>query len=292
MTGFTYDEFVTRNIGFVTAAEQERLRGAHVFIGGVGGMGGAAITCLARTGVGRISLADIDVFEVSNLNRQIVATMETVGQDKAAATVDLIRSINPECEVTRYGAEWVDKLDEILPTVDVAINGCDDARATIGLMRAAAAHGRTVIDAFAAPLPNVYVVGPKDPRPEVTFGYPTVGRPLEAIDAEVAAQCLVREIEWVLVHSTSVDHVVTEIATEMIAGTRKRISFAPMVWATGCFMAYEAVRVLCDRPGGPGPRGVFLNPWTWQVERPRGPLMAAIRRYFVRRFIDQQLTGA
>ena len=291
MTAFAYSEMISRNLGFVSAAEQERLRGAHVFVAGVGGMGGAAVACLVRAGVGRLTIADLDVFEVSNLNRQIFASLDSVGQDKARTTAEAIARINPECRVTVYGREWVEHLDTLLPTVDVVLNGCDDARATITLMRRAAAHGRTVVDAFASPLPNVYVVGPADPRPEERFGYPTVGLPVERIDAAVAAECLVKEIEYVMVHSSSAEHVELDLAGEMIAGQRKRMSFAPMVWSTSCLMAYEAVRVILGKPGGPGPGGIFFNPWTHRVERPHGRVRAALRRFFVRRFMRKLAEG-
>jgi hypothetical protein len=284
---FSYEDFTSRNLGFVSAAEQERLRRAHVFVAGVGGMGGALVACLARAGVGRLTIADIDVFEVSNLNRQIFASLDTVGQDKAKTTAAAIARINPECQVRVLGREWVDALDELLPTVDVAVNGCDDARATIALMRRAAAHGKTVIDAFAAPLPSVYVVGPEDARPERRFGYPTVGVPVEAIDRDMAAACLAKEIEWVMVHSSSAEHVDLAAAAEMMNGTRKRMSFAPMVWSTACLMGYEAVRVVLGKPGGPGPRGLFFNPWTHEVERPRRGPSAWVRRKMVRRFLRQ-----
>ena len=72
MTGFTYQEFTTRNLGFVSAEEQTRLRNASVFVCGTGGMGGSAIMTLIRAGVGRLILADLDAFEVSNLNRQLL----------------------------------------------------------------------------------------------------------------------------------------------------------------------------------------------------------------------------
>ena len=66
--GFDYDDFTGRNIGFVTEAEQGRLRKARVFIPGVGGMGGACLASLVRSGIETFAIADIDVFEVSNLN--------------------------------------------------------------------------------------------------------------------------------------------------------------------------------------------------------------------------------
>ena len=93
---FTYDEFTTRNIGFVTEAEQQALRAATVFVCGTGGMGGACVFALARAGVGNLVLADIDNFEVSNLNRQAFAFMNTVDRHKAEATRDICMTINPK----------------------------------------------------------------------------------------------------------------------------------------------------------------------------------------------------
>ena len=85
MTAFDYAEFTTRNLGFLTPAEQAALREGAVFVAGVGGMGGACFLALVRAGVGRFAVCDIDVFETSNLNRQVFAFTDTVGQDKAEA---------------------------------------------------------------------------------------------------------------------------------------------------------------------------------------------------------------
>jgi molybdopterin/thiamine biosynthesis adenylyltransferase len=95
MASFDYAEFTTRNIGFVSAAEQEKLRQSCVFVCGTGGMGGAALMGLARAGIGRLIVADIDTFEISNLNRQLFAFTDTVGRPKAEAAADAVRRINP-----------------------------------------------------------------------------------------------------------------------------------------------------------------------------------------------------
>src|SRR5215218_2733651 len=137
MTTFSYGAMVGRNAGFLTPAEQERLRASAVFVCGVGGMGGAAVQSLARAGVGRFALADMDHFEVSNLNRQVFATLDTVGSDKAQATCAALGRINPDARVTVYGADWVDQLDDILPRHPVAINGMDDLAAGLQLYRKA-----------------------------------------------------------------------------------------------------------------------------------------------------------
>jgi hypothetical protein len=281
----------TRNRGFVTAEEQERLRASSVFIPGTGGMGGAAFMALVRAGVGRFTIADLDRFEVSNLNRQLFATLDTVGRDKAEAAAAGARRINPDVAITVLGAEWTEKLDEIAGSHDVIVNGMDDAAAGVHLYRRAAAHGRTVIDAYASPLPSVIVVGPADPRPEVRLGYPTVGHDWRAIDDAMRAKCLVREIEYVLTHSSSHAHVDLGIAAEVAAGKRSRFSFSTMVTMAGTLMAEEAVRVLLRRPGGADYRGYFFNPHRTRVERPLTRPIAAAKGIVVRRFLRRMMGG-
>src|SRR3954468_21634429 len=120
---FSYQEMTTRNAGFLTAAEQTTLREGRVFVCGVGGMGGAALQSLVRAGVGHFALADMDTFEVSNLNRQLFATLDTVGQPKVAATAAAIARLNPDIGLATFGAEWVEQLDAILPVHQIVING-------------------------------------------------------------------------------------------------------------------------------------------------------------------------
>src|SRR3989338_234225 len=112
---FSYEDFTSRNLGFVTEDEQRRLRGSRIFIPGVGGMGGTALECLARSGIEQFIISDPDVFEVSNLNRQIFSALDLIGKSKAEAAKNALLRINPSIEVMIYGAEWTEKLDTILP---------------------------------------------------------------------------------------------------------------------------------------------------------------------------------
>src|SRR5438046_4766037 len=107
---FDYAEMTRRNIGFVTEAEQERLASGRVFVCGTGGMGGACLQSLARAGVGAFEIADFDSFELSNLNRQVFATLQSLGRPKVEVTVERLREINPEIEVQAHGAEWLSQL--------------------------------------------------------------------------------------------------------------------------------------------------------------------------------------
>lgn len=287
MTGppFSYEEMVTRNAGFVTPAEQAMLRAGRVFVCGVGGMGGAALQSLVRAGVGHFALADMDTFETSNLNRQLFATLDTLSKPKVAATGAAMRRINPDVGLTAFDGGWVERLDEILPVHEVVINGMDDLAAGIALYRKAREHGATVVDAYTAPLPSVTVVRPTDPRPEARLGFPTVGTDWRDITAEQAAACRAAEALYVAVHSSSASHIDHAVAAGLMAGTRARPSFAPMVIETGTLMAFEAVKLLLGRPSGVDHRGVFLNPWTMTVERRRSAPVAWLRERMARRLL-------
>src|SRR6476661_6591982 len=75
---FNYSQAFSRNIGWLTVEEQERLRGARAAIAGLGGVGGGHLLTLARLGVGNFNISDFDYFEIHNFNRQAGAMMSTV----------------------------------------------------------------------------------------------------------------------------------------------------------------------------------------------------------------------
>ena len=80
----------------------EKLRASRVAIFGLGGVGGYVVEALARSGVGALDLVDNDSLVCSNLNRQILATLDTLGMDKVEAAARRVRSINPACRVRCY----------------------------------------------------------------------------------------------------------------------------------------------------------------------------------------------
>lgn len=282
-----YAEMVSRNLGLVTSREQEKLKTAHVFIPGVGGYGGACIQTLVRAGVTRFTIADIDEFETSNLNRQVFAFRSTVGKSKVESTVERLKDINPDLDITVYGKEWCDRLDEILPSSAIVANGMDDLEACVRLYRKAREHRVTVVDGYMAPLPSVTRVAPEDPRPEERLGFPTIGKdPGEITDAMREAAKL-RELEYVMVHSSSVKHVDLAMASEFVSGRRIRPSFAPSVITTGNLMAFEVISHVIGRTTRTDCRGYFFNPWSGKVERPKGALLAAILTSFARRFMKK-----
>ncbi|MDQ8028736.1 MAG: ThiF family adenylyltransferase [Brevundimonas sp.] len=289
MTRAFYDEMTTRNLGFVSETEQARLRDGAVFVAGVGGMGGACVQMLVRAGVGRIAIADLDDFEVSNLNRQLFAFTDTVDRPKAEVTAEGLLKINPHLRLEVLGGDWTDQLERLARDYPVIVNGCDDVAATVELYRVARRQGATVIDAWASPLPSVVRVGPSDPRPEERLGYPTVGTPWREITAEQAGEAFMKEIESVLTHSSSHAHVDLQAAAEMAAGKRKRMSFAPMVVTAGALMAGEALSLLMGRRTRTDCRGWFLNVRDARVERPLPAPLAWLKGWVVRRMMKRLL---
>lgn len=292
VTVFDYAEFTTRNLGFITPVEQTALREGAVFVAGVGGMGGACFLALVRAGVGRFAVCDIDVFETSNLNRQVFAFTDTVGQDKAEAACAAARRINPEVQIERLGAEWVEQVANLAARYPVIVNGTDDIAAGVALYRAAKTAGATVIDAYASPLPSVIVVRPSDPRPEERLRYPTRDKALDTIRPEDLRASFIKELEYVMTHSSSASHVDLDAAAALAAGTAKRMSFAPMVISTGCLMAYEALWLLMGRRSKTDYRGWFLNAFAGRTERPLWGPVAAVKGAAVRAFMARLLKDA
>ncbi|HOH83707.1 MAG TPA: ThiF family adenylyltransferase, partial [Bacteroidales bacterium] len=77
----------------------ERLRRAHVLVLGCGGVGSAAAEMLCRAGVGKLTIADADIVQPSNRNRQLIALLSTEGLKKTQVLADRLRDINPGIEV-------------------------------------------------------------------------------------------------------------------------------------------------------------------------------------------------
>ena len=284
---FDYATMTTRNAGFINADEQSKLKNATVFIPGVGGMGGAAFMAMLRAGIGNFIIADLDGFEVSNLNRQLFCNLDTIGIHKAEAAKAQALKINPEVNIKIFHGDWTNNLEEIAQQSDIFVNGMDDAAAGVHLYRIARKHNLIVIDAYASPLPSVTMVRPNDPRPEERLKYPTIGIEWNKITKEMRDECLLREIEYVLVNSNSHKYVDLEIAAEVAAGKRSRFSFSTMVTMAGTLMAEEAIRQILGRKGGADYRGYFFNTHTKRTELPLPEFIAITKLILVRQFLKK-----
>jgi tRNA A37 threonylcarbamoyladenosine dehydratase len=131
----------------------QAIRQAHVVVVGVGGVGSWAVEALARSGVGRLTLIDLDQVSESNINRQIQALDDTVGQAKVEALRARIAHIHPGCEV-RCVEEFVDATNWPAlidgEPVDAVIDACDQVRAKTVLAAWALSHRAVFISCGAA----------------------------------------------------------------------------------------------------------------------------------------------
>ena len=123
---FNYDTAFARNLGLVSEHEQSLLRKATVALPGLGGVGGAHLQALARLGIGSFKLADMDTFDLVNVNRQLGATTETIGRHKAEVLGEMTRAINPDASVTLF-KDGINEANiaEFLAGVDVVVDGLE-----------------------------------------------------------------------------------------------------------------------------------------------------------------------
>ena len=130
----------------------ERLQGARVAVFGIGGVGGYTVEALARSGIGTLDLFDDDRVAVSNINRQIIATHDTVGQYKVDAAADRIRSINPTAAVNTHKVFYLPQTaaDIDLAVYDYIVDAIDTVAGKLALAVAAHAAGVPLISCMGA----------------------------------------------------------------------------------------------------------------------------------------------
>lgn len=139
-----YETAFSRNEGLISLEEQQRLRNSRVAIIGMGGVGGVHLITLARLGIGKFTITDMDTFELANFNRQYGARIDTIGRPKVEVMAEEIRKINPEVELRVFDKGISpETVPEFLADADLFVDGIDFF--SIGmrrrLFRQAAANG-------------------------------------------------------------------------------------------------------------------------------------------------------
>ena len=146
------DDFLSRTRMLLGDEAIEKLAKARVAVFGIGGVGGYVVEALARSGIGAMDLVDSDRIVLSNLNRQIIATRDTLGMLKVDAAKTRVLSINPECEVRTYALfylpETADQFD--FSQYDYVVDAIDTVAGKVHLIEAAKAAGVPVISSMGA----------------------------------------------------------------------------------------------------------------------------------------------
>lgn len=252
MRTFDYNAAFSRNIGWVTEAEQARLRNCRVAIGGLGGVGGVHLLTLARLGIGRFNIADFDVFDIVNFNRQVGASMSTLDRPKLEVMSEMLHDINPEIELTTFpDGVQAGNIDTFLEDVDIYVDGLDFFVFEARRRTFAACEARGIPVVTAAPLglgTALLVFGPGGMPFEDYFGF-------EGCDEmEMAIRFLVGLSPAMLQRG-----YVADMARVNLAERRGPSSIAACQLCAGV-AAVEVLKLLLGRPG------VKLAPWGSQFD--------------------------
>lgn len=141
-----------RTISLVGTENLEKLKSKNVIIFGVGGVGGYVVEMLARTGIEHLTLVDFDVVSESNLNRQIIATTETIGKLKVDCFKQRLSAINPNCVVKTFA----EKLEETnlqnfnLKNYDFVIDCIDMLKSKVALIKFCKENDINIISSMGA----------------------------------------------------------------------------------------------------------------------------------------------
>ncbi len=128
----------------------ETLKSARVAVFGLGGVGGYVVEALARSGIGALDLIDHDTISLTNINRQLLATRQTIGMDKAEAAKARVLSIDPDIKVNAikqfYGPDTAAQFD--FTKYDYVVDAIDTVTGKLALVTAAQAAGTPIISSM------------------------------------------------------------------------------------------------------------------------------------------------
>lgn len=179
--GDGYWEIASRQMSIVTRSEQQRFKDAKITVIGCGGIGGETIEMLARMGIGELILVDKDAYDLSNLNRQTLATIADLGLTKSDVAAEKVRLINPYVKVTTFN-EHVDQtnIEKVIGDSDIVIDALDNVLTRVIVSRAAKEKGIPYIHgAIHGTLGQITVFLPNsDKTYEEMFNLPSIGKEL------------------------------------------------------------------------------------------------------------------
>ncbi len=145
-------EFLTRTTQLIGENNVETLKNAKVIIFGVGGVGGYVLEMLARTGVGNIDIVDFDFVDITNINRQIIATQNNIGNLKVEEAKKRVLEINPQCNIKAFAEKvCADNISNFLITnYDFVIDCIDNVSNKMDLIEYCYKNNIKIISSMGA----------------------------------------------------------------------------------------------------------------------------------------------
>jgi molybdopterin/thiamine biosynthesis adenylyltransferase len=255
-----YKESFTRNIGVISPEEQEKLRQGRVTVVGAGGVGGISLIQLARMGIEQIHVIDADVFEASNLNRQMLSSVSRLYQSKAETARDILTDINPRIQV-KVTKQFIteENATELLQGADIIIDATDNLVARVIIHRTAAKIGTPSIWIAVTPpfRGGVMSLTPDSMPYECVLRHPSYQKPLsEEVKTKIEAIKDQRAIHSIA-HGADPDWAYSYVKKE-----KPWAVISPVANIVGILASFEAFKHLIKREELPpviGPDLIRVN---------------------------------
>ena len=216
-----YWDIIHRQKEILNKKEQLKLKNSKITVIGCGGIGGAVIEMLARMGASHLKIVDKDRFDVSNINRQLMSSLDRVGQAKTDVTKDIIVSINPFVKVETCNTELNDaNVCEIIGDSNIVVDALDNLKARVISSRCALklkipfVHG-----AIHGTMGQITTFTPETPSYEETFKLSSCGKDLNR-EVLMELKKMTKEVPPVI---------------------------GPIPNIVGCLQAFEIVKILTGR---------------------------------------------
>ena len=127
------DNFFSRNIGSVTRDQQLRLQKSTVTVVGCGGLGGYVIEELTRLGIGSLKICDPDIFNTSNINRQLYAQVATLGHSKAEVAAERIKALHGQTTMLAITNKFQESTEQLFANTEVVVDCLDNLMSRLDL---------------------------------------------------------------------------------------------------------------------------------------------------------------
>uniref|UniRef100_A0A832A8P5 Uncharacterized protein n=1 Tax=Desulfacinum infernum TaxID=35837 RepID=A0A832A8P5_9BACT len=286
-----YRTAFSRNLGIFTQAEQDLLRRACVAVAGLGGVGGLHVMTLARMGVGAFHLADMDVFEPVNINRQYGAKVQNFDRPKLDVMVEEALGVNPFLKiVTLPEGVTEENLDRFLDGVHVVLDGLDFFNFEIRRLLFNRARDKGIYVVTAGPLGFSTAVLVFSPFEGMSFD--------EYFDIRPGLNDEEKVLRFAMGLAPRPTHLGYLDMDRVSLAQRSGPSVASACMLCAGAAATEAVKILLGRgPVRPVPHYVQIDPYTWTLRRGRlwmgnrNP-MQKIKEAVIRRFVLTDGPGA
>ncbi len=241
-----YNDIFLRNYGVINNEEQMLLSNAKVTVVGAGGVGGISLISLARMGFGHIHVIDMDVFELSNINRQMLSGVSRTGHSKALCAEETLKDINPKIDVRVTQEKLVEENAERLFTgSDVIVDATDNLVSRVIIHRAA--QSMQIPSIWIAVTPpfrgGVMTFSHNTPPYECVLRHPSYQQPLTA---EVVQK--ITQIKNERAKNSVEFGALSEWSDAFVKGETPWAVLCPIANIVGILASFEVFKVVLKRP--------------------------------------------